>query len=160
MIAMSENERLLLIVEAVKYCQKVRSLGMPKASYTKALREPVFFLWECYGKKKVQAARYRSEFSLKASSDPNAHVYDHAIPFKIVQASLLSIPTPEPDSVRFVLLNQLVSCLITKEEDRLLTSLGLKSSMPANSDQFDCLARYESAGITILPNPAYVSGSS
>ncbi len=156
MKAMSENERLLLIVEAVKYCQKVRSLGMPKTSYTKALREPVFFLWECYGKKKVQAARYRSEYSLKTASEPNAHVYDHAIPFRIVQESLLSIATPEPGAVRDVLQNQVVSCLITKDEDKLLTSLGLRSSMPANSEALDHLARYASAGIRVIPNPAYV----
>lgn len=156
MNTLSEQERLLLIVEAVRYCQKVRSLGMPPGSYTKALREPIFFLWERYGKKKNQAARYCSESYLEIPAGPHAHVYDHAIPFKIVQDSLLSIGNPDPDSVRNILQNKLVACFITKEEDRLLTSLGLSSRMPANADESDCLARYASAGIKVLPNPAYI----
>ena len=40
---MDEARRLDLIVEAVRYCQRVRDMGMPASSYSKALREPVHF---------------------------------------------------------------------------------------------------------------------
>lgn len=129
---------------------------MPPNSYSKALREPIFFLWESYGKKKYQAARYCSVGYLEVAAGPNAHVYDHAIPFKIIQELLLSIAAPDADNVRNILEKKLVSCMLTRSEDKLLTSLGLRSKMPANSDESDYMARYESAGLKIIPNPAYV----
>ena len=155
MKTLSETTRLDLIVEAVKYCQKMSLLGMPKACYTKALREPVFFLWEAYGKTKVQAARYCSESCLATGVDASVRVYDHAIPFRFVEASLLGIDNPNPDSVRIILESKLITCLITRDEDKRLTSLGLSSKMPGDADESNYLARYESAGIKVVPNPYY-----
>ena len=57
---MTDSKRLELIVEAVAYCQRVHSLGMPAACYTKALREPVHFLWERRAGSKISSAQYRS----------------------------------------------------------------------------------------------------
>jgi hypothetical protein len=42
---MDEAKRLGLIVEAVRYCQRAKAMGMNPASHSKALREPIFFLW-------------------------------------------------------------------------------------------------------------------
>ena len=62
---MTEAQRLKLIAEAVRYCQRVRDLGMPSACYTKAVREPVYFLWtRRAGGRKEQLARYRSRGSV------------------------------------------------------------------------------------------------
>lgn len=52
---------LELIAEAVLYCQRVKSLGMPSSCYSKALREPIFFLWEKRAGSKVKIAKYRSK---------------------------------------------------------------------------------------------------
>ncbi len=153
---MPENDCLQLIVEAVKYCQSVSMRGMPISCYTKALREPVYFLWESYGRNKSQAAKYCSASYLQTHGGGKDRIYDHAIPFKIVQSSLLRLDAPDPDSVRQILESQLVACLITKEEDKLLTSLGLRSRMPEGSDESNCLARYELAGIKVVPNPDYI----
>jgi hypothetical protein len=154
---LQEEERLKLILEAVKYCQKVSLLGMPKACYSKALREPIYFLWESYGRKKTQAARYCSESSLACAYGNHDLVYDHAIPFKYIQEELLKIVNPNVDNVKHVLEIYQVACLVTKEEDTLLTSMGLRSRMPTKDGEISCLARYEAAGIKVIANPDYVS---
>jgi hypothetical protein len=41
---LNEAQHLELIVEAVRYCQRVKQLGMPSSCYAKALREPVYIL--------------------------------------------------------------------------------------------------------------------
>ncbi|PYT65499.1 MAG: hypothetical protein DMG42_31955 [Acidobacteria bacterium] len=40
---MTDSKRLQLIAEAVRYCQRVKAMGMPSACYTKVLREPIYF---------------------------------------------------------------------------------------------------------------------
>jgi len=62
---MTEQQRLELIVEVVRWCQRMRALGMPRSCYTKALRESVFYLWTTRnGSSKEKLARYRSRASL------------------------------------------------------------------------------------------------
>ena len=154
---LQEAERLKLILEAVKYCQRVSMLGMPKACYSKALREPIYFLWESYRRTKRQAAKYCSESSLACTYGNHDLVYDHAIPFRYIQEELLKIVNPNVGNVKHVLEVYQVACLITKEEDNLLTSMGLRSSMPDACVATNCLARYEAAGVKVIPNPDYVS---
>ncbi len=43
---MNETARLDLIKDAIEYCKMVHSKGMPKSAWSKALREPIHFLWE------------------------------------------------------------------------------------------------------------------
>ena len=54
---MEEIQRLHLILEAVNYCKKVRDMGMPSAAYSKALREPIHYLWEIKDGPKVKVAK-------------------------------------------------------------------------------------------------------
>jgi hypothetical protein len=58
---MDDARRLELILEAVRYCQRVKEMGMSPACYSKALREPVHFLWERRGGTKAKAPKYRSK---------------------------------------------------------------------------------------------------
>jgi len=51
--SMDEARRLDLIVEAVRYCQRVRDMGMPVSSYSKALRERSIF----FGSEETERAR-------------------------------------------------------------------------------------------------------
>jgi hypothetical protein len=70
---MDDQKRLDLIAEAVRYCQRVRAMGMPPSSYTKALREPIYFLWELRaGKPKDRCAQYRSRESLGVKRVPDS----------------------------------------------------------------------------------------
>ena len=152
---MDEQTRLELLCEAVHYCQKVSALGMPTQCYAKALREPVFFLWEKHGRSKVAAAAYRSTTSLGLAFGSRKIVYDHSIPFRYLREKLLALQPAEPETVRAILSRFAVSSLLTKEEDGLLSTHGLARTMPADWDGVDPLARYRAVGIDMVPNPEH-----
>jgi hypothetical protein len=82
---LEEATRLLLVAEAVRYCKRVASLGMPASCYTKALREPVFYLWEAPRGSKAAAATYRSKAAATLQHGHGQLVYDHAVPFALLQ---------------------------------------------------------------------------
>ena len=148
------NQRLNLILEAVTYCQKVKALEMPARCYTKALREPVFFLWELrHTNKKIQAAKYRSSASLGVQVGGGGLIYDHAIPFVYLQRELLGLMVPTRESIHAILKRYGTACLITKDEDNRLNQAGLGRAMPTEWDGCDVLARYHFLQIEILSNP-------
>src|SRR5271167_1562140 len=89
---MDDTKRLQLIVEAVRYCQRVEEMDMPTSCYSKALREPIYFLWQKRaGKSKSSIARYRSKNAVGLSFGNREIVFDHAVPFKFLQAELLKL---------------------------------------------------------------------
>lgn len=147
--------RLNLIVEAVAYCRRVAAMGMPASCYSKALREPIHFLWDRIGAKH-QSARYATEEALAAERGLGLIVFDHAIPFRYQLEDLISMSEITPDAVRSTLNKYGVTVLITKEQDRLLTSLGLQRNMPNGWDGLDPLARYKSANIPLVENPQWL----
>lgn len=151
---MKFDQRLDLIVEAVKYCQKVKIMGMPSSCYTKSLREPIFFLWELrYTKNKIKAAQFRSTASIGVEVGGGKLIYDHAIPFVYLQRELLNTQVVTRESVENVLVRYGTACLITKEEDIDLNKNGLGRKMPDGWNGFDPLARYRELGIDVVPNP-------
>lgn len=147
--------RLNLIAEAVAYCRKVAAMGMPASCYSKALREPIHFLWDRIGTKH-QSARYATEEALATERGVGLIVFDHAIPFRYQLEELISISELTPDAVRSALVKFGVAVLITKEQDRLLTSLGLQRNMPNGWDGVDPLARYKAAEIPLIDNPQWL----
>jgi hypothetical protein len=150
---MDEAKRLALIVEAVRYCQRVRAMGMPASSYTKALREPVHFLWERRGgRSKERCARFRSKASVGVRFGSGGLIYDHAVPFSYLQKELLDLPEVTRDSVRDVLEKHCVVVLVTKQENDRLNEAGLGRKMPEGSDGTDTLARYVAVGIDVVSN--------
>lgn len=148
---MDDSQRLELIAEAVRYCQRVKSLGMPTSSYTKALREPIYFLWEKRNGSKIKIAKYRSKASLGLKYGKGELVYDHVIPFRYLQEKLLALESvTAPRLVE--ILSQLEAAIITKEENALLNAQGLSQAMPADWDGVDPLARYQAVGIELISN--------
>ncbi len=139
---MNETKRLRLIVEAVRYCKRVKKMHMPLAAYTKALREPVFYLWEKPKGSKVRSAKFRSKDAVGLRFGDGRLVYDHAIPFNYLQDRLLGLRRPNTVSVRKVLNKFCVAALITKREDRRLDAAGYRSKMPKRWNRVDPLARY------------------
>jgi len=150
---MNEAQRLELIIEAVRYCQYVRDMGMPPACYTKALREPVYFLWECRGgKTKERIPQYRSRAAVGLRFGDGELVYDHAIPFNYLQTELLQLSDVTPEAVRNVLLRYETRVLITKSENARLNASGMQTKMPPTWDHTDPLARYKAVGIELVEN--------
>lgn len=147
------RKRLQLIVEAVRYCQRVAEMGMPASCYSKALREPIYFLWQKRaGKSKASIARFRSKNAVGLSFGNWQLILDHAVPFKYLQAELLKLSDVTTHSVEIVLDKFGTVVLITKEEDNLLNAAGYRSDRPKDWDRIDSLARYKAVGIVILEN--------
>lgn len=148
---MDDEKRLELIAEAVRYCQRIKAMGMPSACYSKALREPVHFLWERRdGKGKEHAARFRSKAAAGMHLGGGMLVYDHAVPFKILEAELLRLQEVTVYTVHDILSKYGTVVIITKEEDGMLSRLGYRSRMPDKWDGLDPLARYKAASIEII----------
>jgi len=144
---------LQLIVEAVRYCQRVAEMGMPASCYSKALREPIYFLWQKRaGRSKASIARFRSKNAAGLTFGNWQLVFDHAVPFKYLQTELLKLSDVNTRSVENVLDKFATVALITKEEDDLLNAAGYRSDMPKDWDRIDPLARYKAVGIVILEN--------
>ncbi len=149
---MDDAKRLELIAEAVKYCQRVKRMGMPPSCYTKALREPVHFLWERRKGSKVCSAKFRSKAAKRLSFGKGQLIYDHAIPFRYLQEELLNLPDVGTHSIRNLLIKFCVPVLITKKENQLLNARGYRNRMPENGYRFNLLARYRAVGIRIVKN--------
>jgi hypothetical protein len=149
---LDEAARLSLITEAVGYCQRMAALGMPASCYAKALREPVYFLWEAWGRSKAEAAQFRSVAATGLRHGKGELVYDHAVPFAFLQAALLGLRPATPESVAQILRAHSTRVLITPAEHHRLAGLGLARGMPADWDGADPLARYKAAGIELVPN--------
>ena len=118
---------------------------MPVSCYAKALREPVFFLWECRSGPKGKAAQYRSKAAIGRRHGKGDLVYDHAVPFVLLQAELLALQPVTEESIERVLSRFGTPVLITREENDHLNRLGYGRSMPADWNRADPLARYNAA---------------
>lgn len=131
---------------------------MPASCYTKALREPVFFLWELRSAKtKLAAAKYRSKAAIGMIAGNGDLVYDHAVPFCYLQRELLNIEQVTIEAVRLVLEKYGIACLITKEENRKLNKNGLNRKMPSGWDGVDSLARYKFLNIEVVENASAIT---
>jgi hypothetical protein len=149
-----ETKRLELIAEAVRYCQHVRKMGMPSNSYAKALREPIYFLWERRKGSKLNCAKYRSRAANGLRFGQGLLVYDHAVPVKYLLNDLLGLANVTPEAVRTMLEGKHgpIAVLITKDEDARLSKLGLAHRMPEDWGGADHLARYRAAEIELEDN--------
>lgn len=145
---MTESEKLNLIIESIIYCKKVRELGMPKSCYSKALREPIFYLWEKIEKtNKYNSSKFRSFAAKGIPNNSKNLIYDHAIPFNYVLEKLVAIKNLTPATVRKCLIDNLVTCTITKEENILLNKSGFLHKMPDDWDGIDPMYRYKKVKI-------------
>jgi hypothetical protein len=149
---MEEARRIELIMEAIRYCQRVKAMGMPPSCYAKALREPVYFLWERRAATRLRAAKFCSKAAVGLRFGRGELVYDHAVPFNYLQKELLSLTDITPESVRDALERFTLCVLITKDENARLNAGGYGRSMPADWDRADVLARYKAVGIEVVEN--------
>ena len=150
---MEIEKRINLILEAANYCKSVQRKEMPKSAYSKALREPIHFLWEKRnGSKKEDAATYRSINARGLSFGDNKLRYDHAIPYKYAMNEILDCKNLDSEKLKHILESKIFACLITIEEDDLLNKAGYRSKMPKDWNGQDPLARYNAVGIKVELN--------
>jgi hypothetical protein len=153
---MDDANRIALIIEAIRYCQRVKAMGMPATCYSKALREPIHFLWERRGGKgKAASAKFRSRNAMGLRIGGGLLRYDHAIPFKLLVEELLNLTDVSGIQVTSALDRFGTIVLITKEEENRLNTEGLAHQMPEGWDGIDPLARYKAVGIEIVENPTF-----
>jgi len=81
--------------------------------------------------------------------------HEHVIPHSIVMNKLFSLDSLTNENIMSIIQKYYVICAITKEEDKRLNAIGLKSKMPEGWDEANdnVFARYESAGISICELP-------
>jgi hypothetical protein len=149
---MDDTKRLQLIVEAVKYCKRAKSMGMKPSGYSKTLREAIHFVWTRRLGSKAQSAQYRSQVAVGLKWGRGEIIFDHAIPFRLELDALMGLPEVTVETVLRVLKKYDVSTIITKKEDVELNAAGYKSDMPSNWDGIDPLARYKAVGIKVVKN--------
>lgn len=158
---MNEIDRLELILESVQYAQRVQKLGMPASCFTKALREPIFFMWEMReAKSKWAAAQFRSKASIGMKTGKGDIVYDHSIPFAYLQRKLIALIDLTHASLKEVLVQHNFACIITRDEDKKLRDCGLSRKMPDDWDNNDPTARYRVAKIEVEANPLFTRTAS
>jgi len=73
---------------------------------------------------------------------------DHAVPIAIVRELLFEIDEVNPTTIKLFLREHYRLGVITKREDNLLSSIGLRSKMPTEWDRSDPFARYKRAEIS------------
>lgn len=155
---MDDAQRLALIAETVRYCQHVKLMDMPSRCYSKALREPIHFLWERReNRQKIQVPKFRSKSAVGLSFGKREVIYDHAIPFRGLQKELLQLDPVTPEAVFEILSKYETIVLITAEDERRLRRVGLSSKMPDGWDGKDALARYKAAEIEVIDNELYAA---
>jgi hypothetical protein len=139
-----EEKRLQMIFSVIALAHEMREAGFPKTSYSKILRETIYFVWEIREVSKHSPLRRRSKAA--EGLPPSELDYDHAVPMRLVMERLLNV-WPEKEVVEHVLRQLVRGILITKDEHEMLRIKGLSSKMPDDWDGKDWAARYKEVGI-------------
>lgn len=108
--------------------------------------------------KKIYWSKFVSEKALLLNEKNNSKVVkEHVVPLKTIINILDGLPKESISShdIKMVLDSLVIFATITKEEDQLLNSCGLKSRMPMGIIDFnqilnDKFARYNHVGIKII----------
>lgn len=90
----------------------------------------------------------------KRGPKPRELILEHSIPVKVIVSTVCKLPKPTTYlEVADVIFNMSALAVITKQEDSIISSLKLGSTMPEDWDGNDKLIRYKLAGIELVENP-------
>lgn len=152
---MQNIKEIHLLASIISSCKTLEDIGYGKTGPRKIIRETIHFIWETGLNKpaKFSKKRIRSHMASKERNNQNLR-YDHPVPLKIIIEKLFALDEIDEKNVKKLLSKYIKNggVLITKDEDKTLTEIGLKSSMPDNWDGVDVYARYKSANIDLLIN--------
>ncbi|MBW0159245.1 hypothetical protein [Sedimentimonas flavescens] len=141
-----DEKRLEFVLSAVELAFNMRDAGLSKTSYSRVLRETIFFVWEIRKFEKHSPLRERSQAAVGLPK--NQVDYDHAIPMQIVIGKLLEA-WPNREEVVNIVRNMVHGVIITKHEHAHLRQIGLNSRMPQGWDGNVWTARFDAAGIAL-----------
>lgn len=132
----------------------VKVLNMDLTYGTKfAVLSEAFWVWSEF-EGKHNGCRFWSAAALDSKHDVKNLVHEHVVPRKEILSKFDLRPVPRKvateRSVRSIFSRLCIWCIVTKEEDKRLNSLGLKSRMPdgwGKRGNTDIWARYRKAKI-------------
>ena len=139
----TEEQMLTCLRNAVLNAQAHQKAGDPTRIYSQYIRYALNQFDEQEGVRRV---------SRKASGKVRPEiVHDHSIPHKFILNKLLSIKNVTNKAVKEVVVKYYRLGVITKEENKILNKMGLRSEMPEGWDENNgsVYARYEIAGIKL-----------
>lgn len=73
--------------------------------------------------------------------------HEHVVPKRYILEKLFSLSSPTTEEVYRVLSTYCIGAVVTRDEDRRLAKMGLRSKMPTNWDEKNIWARYDLAEI-------------
>ena len=89
----------------------------------------------------------------KSVTDHEKLRHEHVVPKKHIIDLLMKVSKPSEDYIFALMTKHCIGAVVTLDEDKRLTDLGYRSSMPENWNGEDVWARYKEARIEIdLPN--------
>ena len=144
----TERQRAEAVRQILLQLYSLVDAGMPKSQIRRVVREAIFFLYE--GGEAAKWASDRPHSMTARELSLGKKIYDHAIPLASLLCKLKKA-SASPESFHAFLIRYVQGVVITKEEDRRLTSAGLRSRMPSNADPDDKMARYSNVGIAFAP---------
>ncbi|GMQ45639.1 hypothetical protein [Vibrio sp. 10N] len=139
----------------IKHCGKNSA-----TSYTllKTIREATLLSTPCKmlnGSNKNNAALISPEaLAIKeAGKESNNLILEHGVPVKVIMDKIQEYNEPTPVDIAIIIQSMSALAVITKEEGKYMSKLGIKSKMPDDWDKQNKWIRYERANIQLIPNP-------
>jgi|CXWL01.1.fsa_nt_gi hypothetical protein len=113
-----------------------------------AVLDDVVWVWSEFEGKR-DGCRFWSELARRAIPSTKL-IHEHVVPQNVIIRRLLSLRQPSAASVKRVLNRFCIGVVVTHDEDRKLTRLGLRAKMPNDWDGKTPWARYSAANIKVV----------
>ena len=114
-----------------------------------ALLDNICWVWSEFDGK-IDGCRWWSRDAVDLRSDHKQLRYEHAVPRRVIIRHLLSLSVPDGTMIASTLRDWCFGVVVTKTEDKKLSSAGLQSRMPADWDYQDVWARYTAVSIEVV----------
>ncbi|MCH9853263.1 MAG: hypothetical protein K0U45_07135 [Alphaproteobacteria bacterium] len=151
MVRKDIDRNIRFIIFAIKQEQKAEAFGFTRNECCRNLKIALHQYWQnktmgLHGQsQKKNMIRSKKAVGLSTTEC----IVEHVVPQMVIVNKLMELRELEVNIVEKILRDWYRVCLITKEEDSLLRSNGLRSVMPDGWDGKNVWARYEKVGIEL-----------
>jgi hypothetical protein len=126
-------------------CEALRHERLSWAAKAAVITDAVWCWTEFDGK--LEGCRWWSVEALRSRRSPKQLRHEHVVPKNIVVKQLSELAPISREAILSLFESLCVGAVVTKSEDKVLSSHGLRSRMPDGWDGSDIWARYRVAGI-------------